>query len=217
MSHSNTTNLWRDIAKRGLVLALVLGLALVVKPALVIPTLKSPRALAVIGALLLGYLAVTKLLLPRLLARAWMREALSLALLGTAALLLVLPYFRTVPYEEARPADAGRRHSAGALQGIDHRAAGEAVLYQAEAGARLLRLEALDLQGGPDYDLYLVPGAGQRDPAGGVRLGDLRGTAGNLNFPLPQELPFTGAATALIWCEFFYVPVANATITLPGS
>ncbi|HVM01713.1 MAG TPA: hypothetical protein VM263_03510 [Acidimicrobiales bacterium] len=65
----------------------------------------------------------------------------------------------------ATPAQPVALRSA-AIGGIDHRASGTAVLYRQPDGTYVVGLEGIDIQPGPDYDLYVVPGAA-RDGAGG--------------------------------------------------
>ncbi len=98
--------------------------------------------------------------------------------------------------------------------GIDHDAAGVARLIQLEDGSLLVRFEQFSVESGPDYDVYVVPGANASVPDGGTLLGDLKGTVGDQNYEVPADaLPVGGAepVTVLIWCEIFAVPIANAS------
>lgn len=99
----------------------------------------------------------------------------------------------------------------GGLEGIGHRARGGASVYRLAGGAHLVRLEDIDIENGPDYVVYLVPGRDQRSPAGGVALGSLKGNQGSQNYPVPEGTDLGGSHTVLIWCRAFAVPVANAT------
>ena len=73
-------------------------------------------------------------------------------------------------------------------------------------------LEDIDIQPGPDYDLYIVPGADRKDSKGGIRLGDLRGNKGTQFYEAPAGIDLeNGPWTVLVWCQTFAVPVANAT------
>src|SRR3954447_5663146 len=47
----------------------------------------------------------------------------------------------------------------GALDGIDHRAVGTARLYRQADGTFTVGLEDIDIQPGPDYDVFVVPGS----------------------------------------------------------
>ncbi|MGQ0615521.1 MAG: DM13 domain-containing protein [Acidimicrobiia bacterium] len=102
---------------------------------------------------------------------------------------------------------------AGSFVGIDHRAAGDVALYRLADGSVVVRLENVDIEPGPDYDLYLVAGAGRESPDGGARLGDLKGNKGDQNYPVAPGVPVDGELTVLVWCEVFSVPVAAATLS----
>ena len=103
--------------------------------------------------------------------------------------------------------------SAGGLRGIDHRASGDAALYRLADGTAFVRLEDIDVENGPDYVLYLVPGTDRRSPAAGVELGALKGNQGSQNYAVPAGVDIRSPQTVLIWCRAFAVPVANATQT----
>lgn len=112
----------------------------------------------------------------------------------------------------ATPAQPVALRSA-AIGGIDHRASGTAVLYRQPDGTYVVGLEGIDIQPGPDYDLYIVPGAGREGPGGGVSLGDLRGNKGTQFYPVPAGTELgAGDWTVLVWCEAFDVPIAAATL-----
>jgi hypothetical protein len=99
-----------------------------------------------------------------------------------------------------------------AIHGIDHRASGTAVIYRQPDGTLLVGLENIDIQPGPDYDVYVVPGADQEGTDGGTRLDDLRGNKGTQYYPVPIGPDVaTGQWTVLVWCQTFDVPVAGAT------
>jgi hypothetical protein len=105
------------------------------------------------------------------------------------------------------------RVSEAALEGIDHRASGAVVLYRQPDGAYVVGLEEIDVQPGPDYDVYVVPGADRDDLGDATRLDDLRGNRGTQFYDVPDGLDLgAGPWTLLIWCETFSVPIANATL-----
>ena len=116
------------------------------------------------------------------------------------------------PVTTAPPASAGPvKVTTGTLRGIDHRASGEAALYRLADGTAFVRLEGIDVQTGPDYVLYLVPGADRERPDDGISLGDLKGNQGSQNYALPAGVDLDARWTVLIWCRAFSVPIANAT------
>lgn len=98
------------------------------------------------------------------------------------------------------------------FSGIDHRASGTVAIYGTPEGRHVVGLESFDIQPGPDYDVYAVPGADRDDPDGGIRLDDLRGNRGTQYYEVPDHVDVgQGEWTVLIWCQTFGVPVANAT------
>jgi hypothetical protein len=100
----------------------------------------------------------------------------------------------------------------GSLAGIDHRAAGTVNVYRRADGSQVVGLENIDVQPGPDYDLYLVPGSDRRDLGDALRLDDLRGNQGTQFYDVTGGADLgAGSWTVLIWCETFSVPIANAT------
>lgn len=118
------------------------------------------------------------------------------------------PPTTAVPPPVAEPIDLG---SAG-LVSLDYQASGTARLIQLTAAELLVRFESLDVENGPDYVVYLVPGADQRAPGNGVFLGELRGNQGDQNYDVPAGTAAEGTQTILIWCRSFAAPVANATV-----
>ena len=103
---------------------------------------------------------------------------------------------------------------AGSFRGVDHRASGTVSLYRHPDGRYVVGLENFDIQPGPDYDLYVVPGAGREDRSGGTRLDDLRGNRGTQFDDVPSGLDLgRGPWSVLVWCQTFGVPVATATLS----
>jgi hypothetical protein len=101
----------------------------------------------------------------------------------------------------------------GRLAGIDHRASGRVTLVRLTGDRLLVRLEGLDVEAGPDYQVHLLPGAGRTSPEGGVKLARLKANRGNQNYPVPTGTTVSGPQTVLIWCRAFAVPVANASLS----
>jgi hypothetical protein len=98
------------------------------------------------------------------------------------------------------------------FRGIDHRASGTVAIYRQPDGRYVVGLEDFDIQPGPDYDLYVVPGANREKRDGGTRLDDLRGNRGTQFYDVPAGVDLgTGDWSVLVWCQTFGVPVANAT------
>jgi hypothetical protein len=100
----------------------------------------------------------------------------------------------------------------GQFRGIDHRASGTVAVYRQADGRYVIGLEDFDIQPGPDYDLYVVPGADREKRDAGTRLDDLRGNRGTQFYEVPASVDLSiGAWSVLVWCQTFGVPVANAT------
>lgn len=128
-----------------------------------------------------------------------------------------LPATVTAPPDRVEPAPAAsqpapERLRSGPITGIDHRASGTVAIYRQPDGRYVVGLEDIDIQPGPDYDLYIVPGENREDTKGGIRLGDLRGNRGTQFYDVPAGADLeNGPWTVLVWCQTFAVPVAGAT------
>ena len=121
-----------------------------------------------------------------------------------------------IPPEPAPPTPQPVAVRSSTIHGIDHRASGTAVIYRQPDGSLVVGLEDIDIQPGPDYDVYVVPGADREATDGGTRLDDLRGNKGTQYYPVPTGTDVaTGQWTVLVWCQTFDVPVAAATGTDP--
>lgn len=115
---------------------------------------------------------------------------------------------------ETPPPIPPARIRTGSFEGIDHRARGTVSVYRHDDGRYVVGLEDFDVQPGPDYDLYIVPGADRDDLGQAIRLDDLRGNRGTQFYDVPAGTDVgDGPWTVLIWCQTFRVPIANATPT----
>ncbi len=228
----------KGIARRLVVPLVLLGVFALFRPGQAAQTLTSPRALLLIVAVLAAA-AGLGLGVRRLTGKRWLSQVAQALPVLIAGVLFVLPMFRTSTVQEDLPTAAeietapaamtGAAPSAGAaaqpmkkaadpvrvstgdLRGTGHRASGAAAVYRLSDGSHLVRLENVDIEPGPGYGVYLVPGADRQDPKGGVRLAGLKATRGSHNYRVPASFRLSGEQTVLVWCEPFDVPIAVAT------
>ena len=155
--------------------------------------------------------AVLALLAWRFVRRPWLRVVVVAVPFVAFLAYALLPVFVDKTVEE-RVATGSSRERGGELTGIDHQATGKAAVYRLADGARVVRLEDLDMQNGPDLFVYLVPEAGQREPGGGVNLGRLKGNKGNQQYALPAGTDPDDFDAVLVWCRQFATAFAGAPL-----
>jgi hypothetical protein len=91
-----------------------------------------------------------------------------------------------------------------------HNVQGRAAVLDTDQG-RVLVLEDLDSDNGPDLQLYLSPSsAGSVD--GGRLLEPLRGNQGTQLYRLPDDVDLAATANVVVWCERFSTPFGTATL-----
>lgn len=200
---------------------------LVVHPNAFTSAIHSTRALVVNGVLLAGWVALSWVL--------WHWPRVYVGVLSVVAVVaiavLVVPTLRDEKVVEQFPAavaeptstslagtdptsttaaPAPRRISTGALRGIGHDATGTASVYERSDGSRVVGLEAIDIEPGPDYLVYVVAGSDRESPGDGVELDALRGNQGTQYYEVPSGTDVGPGWTVLVWCRAFGVPIANA-------
>ena len=222
---------WWELLPEG-VLALALGLFFITETSAATSAFSSTTAIKLMAVVAAIWL-VGRFLLVRYTRWPGLRLVVfSLAAAGVAAVVVLPAYDDTTiieplpavahsdtnPSAPPRPPDGADLSlepvalRSSAIHGIDHRARGTAVIYRQTDGSLLVGLEDIDIQPGPDYDVYIVPGADRDDTDRGIRLDDLRGNKGTQYYPVPKGTNVTtGPWTVLVWCQTFDVPVAGAT------
>ena len=103
----------------------------------------------------------------------------------------------------AEPVERAR----GEFVSLDHGTSGVARVLELADGRRIVRLEGLDTDNGPDLYLYLTANRADGDEGGFdddyVNLGRLTGNQGDQNYDLPSDTDIARFATVVIWCDRF--------------
>lgn len=110
------------------------------------------------------------------------------------------PVATTAPVE---PVEVAR----GEFISRDHGTSGVARILELSDGRRIVRLEGLDTDNGPDLYLYLGATAADGDEGAFdddyVDLGRLKGNQGDQNYDLPDGTDLDRYGTVVIWCDRF--------------
>jgi hypothetical protein len=89
----------------------------------------------------------------------------------------------------------------------DHGTSGSARVLELADGRRIVRVEALDTDNGPDLYLYLTANRANGDEGAFdddfVNLGRLKGNQGDQNYDLPPDTDLTRFPSVVIWCDRF--------------
>jgi hypothetical protein len=107
--------------------------------------------------------------------------------------------------------------SAGSFHGVAHETMGAATLYRLADGKRVLRFTGFTTSNGPDVQVYLgkAPDASDNETvtkAGFFHVGALKGTEGDQNYELPDDLNLDEYHSVTIWCRRFGVNFATAPL-----
>jgi Electron transfer DM13 len=219
-------------------LAIGLTIFLIDEPDAATSAFKSTRALVIMALAAIGWVAA-RLAFARLVTWPVVRLATFTVAAAATLAIVVVPAYDTdtvietfpvtspstalppgsdsaagsAPEQPPPPAsNEPRRLRVGMFRGVDHRASGTVAVYRQPDGRYVVGLENFDIQPGPDYDVYVVPGEGREDRDGGARVDDLRGNRGTQFYEVAPDLDLSdGAWTVLVWCQTFGVPVATAT------
>lgn len=108
--------------------------------------------------------------------------------------------------------------SAGKFHSVAHDTQGIATLYRLPDGKRVLRFTSFVTSNGPDVQVYLgkANDASDNDTvtnAGFYHVGALKGTEGDQNYELPDDLDLDEFHSVTIWCRRFGVNFATAPLS----
>lgn len=135
-----------------------------------------------------------------------------LAILAAGAYYFLAPLLNTVEVQDELPDSFTQPIEAGgevyAMDGpfpvagtIGHPAEGELFVYEGD-GKRFIRFENFKTINGPQLHLYL---ATDKDATEYIDLGPIRGTEGNINYELPDDIVLEDYPFVLHWCVPFSV------------
>jgi hypothetical protein len=102
----------------------------------------------------------------------------------------------------------------------EHTTTGTTLVLQLPDGSRFVRVEGFSTSDGPDVQVWLTdqPAGGddwgRYDDGRAVPLGELKGTDGNQNYPVPADADLTGLTSVVIWCDRFDVAFGSAAVAL---
>ena len=107
----------------------------------------------------------------------------------------------------------------GEFIAAEHDTSGTARILQLADGRRFLRVEGLASSDGPDLHMWLSEARSggdwdSYDDGRVVRLGDLKATHGDQNYPIPAGADLSGLHSVVIWCDRFNVAFGTAPIWL---
>jgi hypothetical protein len=127
-----------------------------------------------------------------------------------------------VPTQTSTPAPQPEVLAEGAFVNGEHKTSGTARILRLTDGTRVLRLENFSTSDGPDVHVWLTDAQaggpdGSFDDGRYVKLGKMKATDGNQNYPIPPEAKLAGLRSAVIWCDRFNVAFGSAPLTLSAG
>jgi hypothetical protein len=177
-------------------------------------TLRKPVVL--VPVILLGIAVVTAALLAfqpwRLFTNVTVDEALPTVSLPTAAASAP-----AAPAVQAEPTTL----ATGEFISHEHGTAGTVRVLELPDGSRVLRIEDLDTDNGPDLKVWLTDAPVIDGPDGWfvfddgeyVDLGSLKGNKGSQNYAIPADVDLADLTSVAIWCDRFSVSFGAAELT----
>jgi hypothetical protein len=108
--------------------------------------------------------------------------------------------------------------STGSFHGVAHETMGTATVHRLADGKRILRFTSFTTSNGPDVQVYLgkAPDASDNETvtqAGFFHVGALKGTEGDQNYELPDDLNLEEYHSVTVWCRRFGVNFATAPLS----
>ena len=104
----------------------------------------------------------------------------------------------------------------GAFMGRDHPTSGTAMVLSMQDGSRLLRLEDLKTDNGPDLRVYLstapATAAGSAFDDEFLDLGGLKGNIGSQNYAIAANVDVAKYRSVVVWCRRFAVAFGVAPL-----
>jgi hypothetical protein len=107
----------------------------------------------------------------------------------------------------------------GSFVSQEHKTSGVAKVIKLPDGSQVLRLENFSTSDGPDVHVWLaeqVAGAGWNtyDDGRYVKLGKMKATSGNQNYPIPADASLAGLRSVVLWCDRFNVAFGSAPLAI---
>ena len=104
----------------------------------------------------------------------------------------------------------------------EHPTSGVARVLRLSDGSRVLRLENFSTSDGPDVHVWLTDATAggphnSFDDGRYVKLGKIKATEGNQNYPIPADAKLDGLRSVVIWCDRFNVGFGSAPLTLSAT
>lgn len=141
------------------------------------------------------------------------------------ALLAFQPWrlFTNVTVDEALPEATVTSTvlATGRFISHEHATEGTVRILELEDGSRVLRIENLDTDNGPDLKVWLSDAPVTEGPRGWfafddgqyVDLGSLKGNMGSQNYVIPADVDLADLTSVAIWCDRFSVSFGAAELT----
>jgi len=149
--------------------------------------------------------------------RAFTSSTIDEALPGVSPAPTVTPTASPTVTATPTPAPGPRTLARGRFIDAEHDTSGTARIIELADGRRFLRLEGLASSDGPDLHVWLSDATsggswGKYDDGEYVRLGGLKATHGNQNYPIPAAADLSAMRSVVIWCDRFNVAFGTAPI-----